>query len=106
MPTGAHCAADGDGVAVTVRDTDPGVLAEASERIFEEFQQADSSTTRSKGGAGLGLAISRRIVELHGGKLALLHSELGRGSTFGFTIPCAGPPAAAPLVAPAEASQS
>ena len=83
---------DADRFAITVRDTGPGVAPEHRTRIFEEFQQADTSTTRPKGGAGLGLAISKRIVELHGGTLALLQSELGRGSTFGFTIPRTPPP--------------
>lgn len=90
---------DGEQFVVTVRDTGPGVPAEFRGRIFEEFQQADSSTTRPKGGSGLGLAIAKRIVEMHGGKLALVESEVGRGSTFGFTLPCAGPPSA-PVATP------
>ena len=84
---------DADQFAITVRDTGPGVAPEHRARIFEEFQQADTSTTRPKGGSGLGLAIAKRIVEMHGGTLALLQSEVGRGSTFGFTLPRAGPPA-------------
>jgi signal transduction histidine kinase len=83
---------EGDRFVVTVSDTGPGVAPEFRARIFEEFQQADTSTTRPKGGAGLGLAIAKRIVELHGGTLSLLKSEVGRGSTFGFTLPRAGPP--------------
>ncbi|HVF65305.1 MAG TPA: ATP-binding protein [Casimicrobiaceae bacterium] len=83
---------DDDRFTVTVRDTGPGIAPEFHERIFEEFQQADSSTTRQKGGTGLGLAIAKRIVEMHGGTLRLVASEPGRGSTFGFTLPCAGPP--------------
>ena len=68
---------DANELAVTVRDTGPGVAPEYRARIFEEFQQADTSTTRPKGGAGLGLAIAKRIVEMHGGRLALLESEVG-----------------------------
>jgi len=83
---------EADQFAITVRDTGPGVAPEHRTRIFEEFQQADTSTTRPKGGSGLGLAIAKRIAELHGGTLTLLESEVGRGSTFGFTIPRAGPP--------------
>jgi signal transduction histidine kinase len=71
---------------VAVRDTGPGIAAADQQKIFEEFQQADSSATRRKGGTGLGLSISRRIVEMHGGRLSVV-SELGRGSTFSFTLP-------------------
>ncbi|HEY5863624.1 MAG TPA: ATP-binding protein [Casimicrobiaceae bacterium] len=92
--------ADADAFAVSVRDTGPGIAPEHRSRIFEEFQQADTSTTRPKGGAGLGLAISKRIVEMHGGTLALLESEVGRGSTFAFTLPRGGPPRAAPSPEP------
>jgi len=78
-------AADGSFV-VSVTDTGPGISDADQLRIFEEFQQADSSSTRAKGGSGLGLSISRRIVELHGGRL-WVESELGHGSTFYFTVP-------------------
>ncbi len=78
-------AADGAFV-VAVSDTGPGISEADQERIFEEFQQADSSSTRRKGGSGLGLSISRRIVELHGGRL-WVESALGKGSTFYFTVP-------------------
>ena len=97
---------DGGAFVVTVRDTGPGVPVEFRSRIFEEFQQADTSTTRPKGGSGLGLAIARRIVELHGGKLSLVDSEPGRGSTFGFTLPCMGPPAVAAVAPVAETPAS
>jgi signal transduction histidine kinase len=71
---------------VTVSDTGPGIPEAARDRIFEEFQQEDSSITRPKGGTGLGLAIARRIVELHGGRI-WVESTVGRGSTFSFTLP-------------------
>jgi signal transduction histidine kinase len=71
---------------VSVSDTGPGISEADQQKIFEEFQQADSSSTRSKGGSGLGLSISRRIVELHGGRL-WVESALGEGSTFHFTVP-------------------
>jgi signal transduction histidine kinase len=71
---------------VSVADTGPGIAEAEQQRIFEEFQQVDSSSTRSKGGTGLGLAIAKRIVEMHGGKL-WVESVLGSGSTFYFSIP-------------------
>jgi signal transduction histidine kinase len=71
---------------VAVRDTGPGIAEADRDKIFEEFQQADSSVTRKKGGTGLGLSISKRIIELHGGRL-WVESELGRGSTFSFSLP-------------------
>jgi signal transduction histidine kinase/putative methionine-R-sulfoxide reductase with GAF domain len=71
---------------VSVSDTGPGISEADQQRIFEEFQQADSSSTKKKGGSGLGLSISRRIVELHGGRL-WVESVLGEGSTFHFTVP-------------------
>jgi signal transduction histidine kinase len=75
-----------EGFLVSVSDTGPGISEADQPRIFEEFQQADSSSTRAKGGSGLGLSISRRIVELHGGRL-WVESVLGKGSTFHFTVP-------------------
>src|SRR5262245_34165741 len=78
-------AADGAFV-VSVSDTGPGIEEADRQKIFEEFQQADTSSTRKKGGAGLGLSISRRIVELHGGRL-WVDSVVGQGSTFHFSVP-------------------
>jgi signal transduction histidine kinase len=76
---------DGEFV-VSVADTGSGISPADQERIFEEFQQVDSSLTRKKGGTGLGLAIARRIVELHGGRL-WVESAPGKGSTFSFAVP-------------------
>ena len=73
---------------VAVRDTGPGIAEPEQAKIFEEFQQANSSITKKKGGTGLGLAIAKRIVELHGGRL-WVESSPGHGSTFSFTVPIA-----------------
>ena len=71
---------------IAVHDTGPGISDSDQARIFEEFQQVDSSATKKKGGTGLGLSISRRIVEMQGGRL-WVESKLGEGSTFFFTLP-------------------
>jgi signal transduction histidine kinase len=72
-------------VRVSVADTGPGVAPEDRERIFEEFQQSETGVGLREG-TGLGLALSKRFVELHGGRI-WLESELGRGSTFTFALP-------------------
>jgi signal transduction histidine kinase len=78
--------ARGDDVEVRVIDHGRGVPASAREVIFERFRQADASDSKAKGGAGLGLAISKAIVEQHGGTIGV-DSEEGRGSTFWFRVP-------------------
>jgi len=70
----------------SVWDTGIGISPEDRERIFDEFEQADTAFSRQYGGAGLGLALSKRLVELHGGRITL-ESKLGEGSIFTFYIP-------------------
>jgi signal transduction histidine kinase len=75
---------DGE-VQVSVIDTGPGIATEDQERIFEEFQQTEAGAGQHEG-TGLGLALSKRLVELHGGRI-WVDSEPGNGSAFVFTLP-------------------
>ncbi|MBO0356879.1 PAS domain S-box protein [Hymenobacter sp. BT186] len=70
----------------TVRDTGPGIPAHQIQEMFEPFTQASASTAREYGGSGLGLSISRNLVELMGGTMSA-ESQLNEGSTFSFTLP-------------------
>jgi len=72
-------------IEISVRDTGIGINAEQQKRLFNSFQQAESSTTRKYGGTGLGLAISKSIVEMMGGKI-WVKSESEKGSIFAFTV--------------------
>jgi signal transduction histidine kinase len=74
------------GTVVEVRDTGIGIKPEDQPRLFEEFRQVDGSTSRGYEGIGLGLALSKRLVELQGGQI-WVESAPGRGSAFRFLIP-------------------
>lgn len=76
----------GDTVIFSVSDTGIGIAEADIPRLFREFEQLDGSTRRRYGGAGLGLAISKRFVELHGGHI-WVESTLDKGSTFSFALP-------------------
>lgn len=71
---------------VTVADTGIGIPEDKLESIFESFAQADGSTAREYGGTGLGLTVTKQLVELHGGKVTVV-STVGHGSQFSFTLP-------------------
>jgi signal transduction histidine kinase/DNA-binding response OmpR family regulator len=78
-------------VMVTISDTGAGIAPEDQVKLFQPFSQVDDSPTRKTGGTGLGLSICRSMVEMHGGRIGLLHSEPGKGSTFYFTLPTTFP---------------
>jgi signal transduction histidine kinase len=75
-----------DALEVAVRDTGIGIAAEDQKLVFEEFRQVGNDYTKKQEGTGLGLALARRFVGLHGGTITV-ESEPGKGSTFTFTIP-------------------
>jgi len=91
------CQREGDFVLVSVADTGLGIAPQDQGRIFEHFEQVLLGQDRpgtgqgSEGGAGIGLALSKEIVELHGGRLSV-ESQLGHGATFTFSLPIAGRP--------------
>jgi len=77
----------GSSVALEVRDTGQGIRAEFLPRIFDRFSQQDASTTRGQSGLGLGLSITRHLVELHGGTITARSAGEGQGATFHVEIP-------------------
>ncbi|WP_290582826.1 hybrid sensor histidine kinase/response regulator [Ketobacter sp.] len=82
----ADCDDSGQFIIITVSDSGVGIAAQQQQSIFEQFTQADRSTSRKYGGSGLGLTISKRFVEMMGGDIGL-RSQPGQGSIFWFTIP-------------------
>jgi CheY-like chemotaxis protein len=90
--------ADGS-VQIVVSDTGQGIAPEVLPVIFERFRQADSSSTRMHAGLGLGLALVKHLVELHGGQVAAQSPGEGKGATFVVTLPAATPGLlAAPII--------
>jgi PAS domain S-box-containing protein len=91
----AICA--GDDAVISVTDTGQGMAAEFVPHVFERFRQEDGATTRKTGGLGLGLAIAKHLVELHGGTVSARSDGLGKGSVFTVTLPLHGTRAASRL---------
>ena len=77
---------NGHVVTVRVHDRGPGTHADDIPRLFHRFQQLDGSSSRRVGGTGLGLVITKAIVEQHGGKI-VVESTVGQGSTFSIELP-------------------
>jgi signal transduction histidine kinase len=82
--------ASADRVRLEVADTGQGIAPEFLPHVFERFRQADSSTTRTASGLGLGLSIARHLVELHGGTIEVFSAGLGLGARFVVELPIAG----------------
>ena len=78
---------NGDHVTITVQDTGIGIPEESLPHIFERFYRVDKSRSRSGGGSGIGLTISKHLVEVHNGQLTAASSGLNQGSTFTITLP-------------------
>ena len=83
-----------EAIEISVADTGIGIAAADHEAVFEEFRQVGNDYTKKSQGTGLGLALTRKFVELHGGRI-WVKSEPGKGATFTFTLPVARAPAAA-----------
>ena len=79
---------EGDFARASVKDTGTGIPAEHLGSIFKRFYRVDKSRSREEGGVGLGLAISQRIAQIHGGRIEV-ESEVGRGSRFTVVLPLA-----------------
>lgn len=97
-------AREGARVRICVRDTGVGIRPEMLDRIFDPFQQESQDVARSEGGLGLGLALARQFVELHGGTIEVRSGGRGKGAEFELQLPLASPPAPEPRERPALAA--
>jgi CheY-like chemotaxis protein len=95
------CRADGEGLTIEIRDSGIGIAPEFLPYVFDRFRQADSRSTRLHGGLGLGLAIARHLVSLHGGTISAQSDGPGQGTTITIRLPLA-----TPLSKPASVAQS
>lgn len=82
-----HTAIEPDSVRIAIRDTGRGISPSFLPHLFEPFRQADGSSTRARGGLGLGLAIVRHLTEQHGGTVTVSSDGIGNGATFRITLP-------------------
>ena len=82
-----NCVRDGDRLRIAVADTGEGIAAEHVNRVFERFYRADTARDREHGGAGLGLAIAKALVEAHGGSISVMSGGPGGGATFTLALP-------------------
>ncbi|WP_042202457.1 ATP-binding protein [Paenibacillus camerounensis] len=89
----------GDVISITVTDTGKGIPPERLESIFRDYEQVNEADSLESGGLGLGLAITRKLVELHGGSIRV-QSVSGRGSSFTFSIPVSQPSSASAAAEP------
>jgi signal transduction histidine kinase/ActR/RegA family two-component response regulator len=95
-----------DGYRIVVTDTGPGITPQFLPHVFDAFRQADGTTTREHGGLGLGLAIARQLVELHGGTIRVRSDGPGHGSTFQVDLPSVLVEPAAGGLRPARAAET
>jgi signal transduction histidine kinase len=96
-----RCECVGGQVVIEVTDSGIDIEAEATERIFRAFEQGERTTTRQFGGLGLGLAIAKQLVEMHGGVISVHSSGRNRGATFRVQLPVSTAPVQADAVKPA-----
>jgi PAS domain S-box-containing protein len=89
-------------IEIAVEDSGQGIQPDFLPYVFDRFRQADAGTSRVHGGLGLGLAISRHLIELHGGRIKVTSDGPGRGSTFTVSLPRAAPSKPAPLPVPEQ----
>jgi signal transduction histidine kinase/ActR/RegA family two-component response regulator len=97
---GIRCRPNESHIIVEVNDSGIGIEPEALSRVFNVFEQAERSITRQFGGLGLGLAISKALVELHGGTISALSEGRGKGASFRIQLPLVAPVAGAETLAP------